>query len=756
MTKELLTQLNEQQRQAVTHTDGPLLIIAGAGSGKTRVITYRVAYLLSLAVPSWNILAVTFTNKAAEEMRVRVNTLLRSLTESQQQSSPLISTFHSFCVRVLRQDIHRLGYQRTFNIYDEGDSLRLIKQCGRELGLDEKKHRAKEILSVIDKAKDDLLDYESYQIYASASHTPFRLLVGDIYKRYQQKLKENNALDFGDLIMLTVQLWQAHPEVLQQYQERFKYIMIDEYQDTNHAQYILAKMLAAKYQNICAVGDEDQSIYMFRGADIRNILDFEKDYQKCTVIKLEQNYRSTQNILDTAHRVIENNKYRKEKKLWTENKRGEEVASFEFANEIEEASFVARNCQNLLQTGTRSSGLAVFYRTNAQSRVLEDAFRRFGLKYAVIGGMRFYERREVKDILAYLRALMNPADSLNLKRIINIPNRGIGDKTIEIIGNFAAEHGFSFYDALGSGENIQLLSERAKKSIQIFLAQLRRWREESVYLALGEITAKIIQESRYIEELRDGTAEAEERIGNVRELLSAVKEFEEQAEKNGLEEYLEQVALVSDLDSWKEEKNYITLMTLHLAKGLEFDTVFMTGMEEGILPHVNSLMAEVELEEERRICYVGMTRAQRRLILTCAAERRVNGVKRWNIPSRFMTEGGLVKGEEQMSDTRCQIPDRNQAKQITDNRWPMTDKSQTKQMPDTRYQMTDKSDERGKNWSTIDASGFRRKERILHEVFGEGVIIEVSGTGEDQKVVVDFVCGGRKKLLVKAANLRKL
>lgn len=733
MTKELLTQLNEQQRQAVTHTDGPLLIIAGAGSGKTRVITYRAAYLLSLGIPGWNILAVTFTNKAAEEMRVRVNTLLRSLTGPQQQSTPLISTFHSFCVRVLRQDIQRLGYQRTFNIYDEDDSLRLIKQCGRELGLDEKKHRPKEILSVIDKAKDDLLDFESYQIYASASHTPFRLLVGDIYKRYQQKLKENNALDFGDLIMLTVQLWQTHPEVLSRYQERFHYIMIDEYQDTNHAQYILTKMLAVKYHNICVVGDEDQSIYMFRGADIRNILDFEKDYQSCTIIKLEQNYRSTQNILATAHRVIENNKYRKRKKLWTQNKRGEEVAFFEFANEIEEASFVAGNCQNLLQDGTSLRGLAVFYRTNAQSRVLEDAFRRLGLKYAVVGGMRFYERREVKDILAYLRALVNPADSLNLKRIINVPNRGIGDKTIEIIENFAAEHGLSFYDTLGSGEKIQLLSERAKNNIRVFLAQLRHWREEIAHLSLGEITAKIIQESRYIEELRDGTAEAEERIGNVRELISAVKEFEEQSEEKGLEAYLEQVALVSNLDSWKEDKNYITLMTLHLAKGLEFDTVFMTGMEEGILPHVNSLLAEVELEEERRICYVGMTRAQQRLILTCAAERRVNGVRRWNIPSRFMTEGELVKGEEQVRDDRYQ----------------MTDKNRTKQM-------TERNDGVGENQLAVEVSGYKRKERIAHEVFGEGIIIDVSGTGENQKVVVDFVSSGRKKLLAKLANLKKI
>lgn len=724
----LLQQLNEQQQKAVTHTDGPMLIIAGAGSGKTRVITYRIAYLLSLGIPSWNILAVTFTNKAAEEMRVRIHSLL-SVVQKEQQTPPLVCTFHSFCVRVLRQDIHRLGYQRSFVIYDEDDSLKLIKQCLKELAINEKEQRPKEVLSLIDKAKDKLLDFESYQIYASASQTPSRLMIGEVYKRYQQKLKENNALDFGDLIMLTVHLWQGHPEVLAAYQKRFQYIMIDEYQDTNHAQYVLTKMLGAYHQNICVVGDEDQSIYMFRGADIRNILDFEKDYKQCTVIKLEQNYRSTQNILDAAHKVIENNKYRKEKKVWTENSRGEKVVFCQFANEVDEAAFIARGCDRFLAEGGQLKDLAIFYRTNAQSRVLEDAFRRSGLKYAVIGGMRFYERKEVKDILSYLRVLVNPADSLNVKRIINVPNRGIGDKTVEIVENFAAEHGLGLYDALGRVASLPV-TERAKNSIQLFIALIQRWREESAHLTLSEVVAKVIQESRYIEALRDGTMEAEERAGNVRELLSAVKEFEEQTGQSTLEAYLEQVALISDLDSMKENKDYITLMTLHLAKGLEFDTVFVSGLEEGILPHVNSLMAEIELEEERRLCYVGMTRAKKQLILTGAAERRVNGVRRWNVPSRFIMESGV----EEIGQT----PHRSY--QAAQNYEPVEVTSSQENIPD----------------NMIEESFLKKNDTIVHEVFGEGTILEVSGVGEEQKVVVDFAFNGRKKLLVKLANLKKI
>ena len=727
MLNKLLSQLNPMQQEAVKHIDGPLLIIAGAGSGKTRVITYRMAYLLANNVPGWNILAVTFTNKAAEEMRIRVDKLLKEIFPGKHTAMPLLSTFHSFCVRVLRQDIEQLGYKRSFVIYDEDDSLSLIKQCLRELGLDDKKTKPKEVLYIIDKAKDDLLDAESYQIYANASHNDVRQAVAEIYRRYQKKLKDNNALDFGDLIMLTVHLWQAFPEVLQRYQERFRYVMVDEYQDTNHAQYILTKMLTHKYQNLCVVGDEDQSIYMFRGADIRNILDFEKDNKNCQVIKLEQNYRSTKYILETAQKVITNNKYRKSKELWTDNKKGDPVNFYEVANEVEEASFIAGSIGKLAREDVLPREIAVFYRTNAQSRVFEDALRRERLPYMIVGGMRFYERKEVKDILSYLRVMVNPQDSVNLKRIINVPNRGIGKTSLEVIEKFAEKHEITLTETLQRLDLIEGLQDRAKKNLLGFLQQINNWRDARVNLSASEIATKIIDESFYIKELETDPQEASDRIANVKELVSAIKEFEEQSEDKSLETYLEQVALISDLDTWKEEKNYITLMTLHLAKGLEFNYVFMAGLEEGLLPHMNSLATEIELEEERRLCYVGMTRAKQQLVITSAAERRVNGTRRWNIPSRFIAEAELVERqrEEQTADGRGQTAEDAQTKIESPVILPHSTK-------------------------------FRKHQRIEHEVFGEGRIIEVSGSGEDEKVIVDFNSGVRKKLLVKAANLRRL
>ncbi|MBI5555068.1 MAG: UvrD-helicase domain-containing protein [Elusimicrobia bacterium] len=716
---KLLEHLNPKQQEAVEHIAGPLLIIAGAGSGKTRVITYRLVYLLANNVPGWNILAVTFTNKAAEEMRVRVDKLLREIFPGTYTAPPLLSTFHSFCVRVLRQDIEQIGFKRGFVIYDENDSLSLIKQCLRELNLDEKKTRPKEALYIIDKAKDDLLDAESYQIYAHTSHNDVRQIAAEIYRRYQKKLKDNNALDFGDLIMLTVHLWRSCPEVLQRYQERFRYVLVDEYQDTNHAQYILTKMLTQKFQNICVVGDEDQSIYMFRGADIRNILDFEKDNKNCKVIKLEQNYRSTRHILETAQKVISHNKDRKSKELWTANKKGDPVDFYEVVNEIEEASFVAGSIRRLVKEDVRPLEIAVFYRTNAQSRVMEDALRREQLPYMVIGGMRFYERREVKDILAYLRVLVNPQDSVHLKRIINVPNRGIGKTSLEMIEKYAAEQEIGLPEALQQLDLIAGLQDRAKKNLRGFRQQLQNWSAARINLSTSELAAKIIEESHYIKELEADPQEASERIANVKELISAIKEFEEQSKDKSLETYLEQVALISDLDSWQQEKNYVTLMTLHLAKGLEFNYVFMTGLEEGLLPHANSLATQIEREEERRLCYVGMTRAKRRLVITSAAERRVNGVRRWNIPSRFIAEAELIEREIE--------------KPFVEN---------TEMTPEARHQ--------------IPESGFKKNQRIGHEVFGAGRIIEVSGSGEDQKIIVDFNSGVRKKLLVKAANLKVL
>jgi DNA helicase-2/ATP-dependent DNA helicase PcrA len=503
--------------------------------------------------------------------------------------------------------------------------------------------------------------------------------------------------------------------------------MVDEYQDTNHAQYILTKMLTHKYQNLCVVGDEDQSIYMFRGADIRNILDFEKDNKNCRVIKLEQNYRSTKYILETAQKVITNNKYRKSKELWTDNQKGDPVNFYEVANEVEEAGFIAGSIGKLVREDVLPREIAVFYRTNAQSRVFEDALRRERLHYMIVGGMRFYERKEVKDILSYLRVMVNPQDSVNLKRIINVPNRGIGKTSMEVIEKFAEKHEITLTEALQRVDLIEELQDRARKNLRGFLQQLSNWREARVSLSASEIATKIIDESFYIKELEADPQEASDRIANVKELVSAIKEFEEQSEDTSLETYLEQVALISDLDTWKEEKNYITLMTLHLAKGLEFNYVFMAGLEEGLLPHMNSLATEIELEEERRLCYVGMTRAKQQLVITSAAERRVNGTRRWNIPSRFIAEAELVEKpiQEPMVDNKWKIEGNTQA--VIEN--PVILPQNTK---------------------------FRKHQRIEHEVFGEGRIIEVSGSGEDEKVIVDFNSGVRKKLLVKAANLRKL
>ncbi len=705
---DVFKDLNSKQEEAVKNIYGPLLVLAGAGSGKTRVITHRVAYMIDQGIAPLNILAVTFTNKAAREMSSRVIKLL----DEDVYRCPYMGTFHALCVRILRQDIDKIGKNRNFVIYDEVDQRSVIKECMKELDIDEKKYRPNILAASINKAKDDIIDFESYQIYAQAGNDVYRQMVGEIFGLYQKKLERNNALDFGDLLALTISLWKQNPDVLEKWQDRFLYIMVDEYQDTNHAQYILMRLLAQKHKNICVVGDEDQSIYSWRGADVKNILDFEKDYKNVKIVRLEENYRSTKKILETAHNVISNNICRKEKRLWTNNEDGLPVIFKQLSNENTEADYVAYTIRDLLCNENYSSNdIAVFYRTNAQSRVLESALRKQNLNYTIIGNVRFYERKEIKDIIGYLYLISNPSDSIHLKRIINVPSRGLGRVSLEHISRFAKDKKYTLSESLNYIEHIEGLQPRIRKSMSEFTALIENLRHQKNEISPSDLTVKVIEETGYLAQLQEeNTLEAESKIENIKELVSAIKEFEEYSDDTSLETFLEQVSLISDIDTY-EQGEQISLMTLHVAKGLEFKTVFIVGIEEGLLPHVNSSIEGKELEEERRLCYVGMTRAKQRLYLTCASERRLFGNWSWNMPSRFINEAGLVIDSGKICD------------------------------------------EKG---SDKPARSFSVGEIVRHSQFGEGKILDASGSGDDVKIVVLFNDGQWKKLLVKYANLEKV
>jgi len=718
----ILNDLNPPQREAVEHIQGPLLILAGAGSGKTRVITYRMAYLIEMGISPWNILAVTFTNKAAGEMRERVDRLAGS-----KGRSVWISTFHSFAARLLREEIDKIGGNRHFAIYDEIDQLNLIKECMKELDIDEKRFKVTVAAGLINRAKDNLVDADSFAIYAQASGDLFRKTVADIYQLHQKKLKDNSALDFGDLLMEAVRLFRERKEVLEKYQERFQYIMVDEYQDTNHAQYLLTKLLASKHKNICVVGDDDQSIYSFRGADLRNILHFEKDYEDVKVMKLEQNYRSTKNILNMAWKVVRNNMYRKEKKLWTNREDGMPVEYAQLNNEIDEANLVAEEMIRLMEEGHNLRDLAVFYRTNAQSRVLEDAFRKAKINYAIVGGVRFYERKEIKDILAYLKAIVNPLDSLNLKRILNVPHRGVGKRTLHYLEQYGYTYHKSLFETLGKVGEIKAVPARLSSSLVDFINLIGELREKSRSLKAKELTRLVIEATGYLSELAsEDTPEARSRIENIKELVSAVGEFEEQSEDKTIEAFLEQVSLITDIDTWDEGKDAATLMTLHLAKGLEFPVVFITGLEEGLFPHADALYDQTEMEEERRLCYVGMTRAKERLYLTSANQRRLYGQWRWNGPSRFVAEAGLSLERRGLLEVQVS-PENGDSKVIQ-----------------TSFSGGAQADE----WQV--------GAWVRHEEFGLGKILERSGSGDDTRIIVVFENGQWKKLLVKYAPIERI
>jgi DNA helicase-2/ATP-dependent DNA helicase PcrA len=721
----LLEGLNPSQRHAVAATDGPVLVVAGAGSGKTRVLTHRIAYLVrDLGVSPYSILAITFTNKAANEMKERVADLVGRVADGMW-----VSTFHSACVRILRREAPRLGYRSSFSIYDDADSVRLVTMCIRDLDLDPKQFPPRVIRAAISNAKNELIDYETYGANGEGF---YHAKVSDVFRLYQQRLVEASAVDFDDILVLTVDIFRAFPEVLKQYQQRFQYLLVDEYQDTNHAQYMLVKLLAAAHRNVFVVGDADQSVYAFRGADMRNILDFENDYDDATIVLLEQNYRSTQTILDAANAVIRHNESRKPKRLWTDEGAGELIATYEARDEQDEAAFIADRIRGLESDGTALSDVAVFYRTNAQSRVIEEVFVRHGVPYQVVGGLKYYDRREVKDAIAYLRGVVNPDDQVALKRIINVPKRAIGDTSVAHVDRFAESEGIGFLEALRRVDENPRLTSRAQRSIQEFVALLDHLGERAADGPAAAIQA-VLDETGYLDMIRsDRSIEAMGREENLRELASAVAEFEEVgpasmgpaewAELDAMEKlglFLEAISLVADIDAW-EDRDQVTLMTLHNAKGLEFPVVFISGMEDGVFPHMRSLGNKTELEEERRLCYVGITRAEQRLHLTRAWSRNLWGQSQYNGPSRFLSE----------------IPEHL----ITSVKRPRHSDHQP--VPASRV--------------AVGGDEIAAGDRVRHTHWGDGVVVAVVGRGEAAEATVEFQGMGEKRLLLAWAPLEKV
>ncbi|AGC69464.1 ATP-dependent DNA helicase PcrA [Thermoclostridium stercorarium subsp. stercorarium DSM 8532] len=730
----LIQGLNPQQKEAVLHTEGPLLVLAGAGSGKTRVLTHRIAYLIEeKGVSPYNILAITFTNKAAGEMKERLEKLIGT-----KALDVWAGTFHSCCVRILRREIERIGFGRNFVIYDTSDQETLMKDCISQLQYNEKLFPPKMVLAEIGRAKDELIDPEKYAIMAGSD---FRLSkIARLYELYQKKLKANNALDFDDIIMYTLKIFDDFPEVLEYYQNKFKYILVDEYQDTNTAQYVLVSMLAQKHRNVCVVGDDDQSIYGWRGANIRNILEFEKDFKGCRVIKLEQNYRSTANILNAANNVIKNNFGRKPKTLWTENGEGDKVRVYEALDEKEEAYFVANQIKSEVRKGRRSyRDFAVLYRINAQSRVFEDAFMKNGVPYKIIGGHKFYDRKEIKDIIAYLKVIQNPHDDISLKRIINVPKRGIGKATIDKAEQLAITHGVSIYSVIVQPENFPELARAAEK-LKSFTDTLARFRTMLSYMDLVEWIRMLVEESGIIRELEaEGTEEAKSRIENIREFQSVAVEFVNNSEETNptVEDFLAQISLVSDVDDLNEEDDRVVLMTMHSAKGLEFPVVFLTGMEEGLFPGMRSFGSESEMEEERRLCYVGITRAKENLYLTYAKTRMLFGNTTYTRPSRFIDE---IPPE--LLDYAENRPF-NDGISVLNNRLIGAETWKQRTASFSQAQETDPCD--------IEVGA-----RVIHKKFGEGTVIKKEREGSDYKLEIIFDEYGLKRMMASFAKLKLL
>lgn len=749
LSDKLLNGLNPEQQSAVKATDGPLLLMAGAGSGKTRVLTHRIAYLIvEKRVNPYNILAITFTNKAAREMKERIGKMMGGAAEE-----IWISTFHSMCVRILRRDIDRMGFNRNFTILDTTDQQSVIKGILKDKNLDPKKFDPRAILGSISSAKNELVDPEEYSKTAGGY---FEQTVSEVYTEYQKRLRKNQALDFDDLIMMTIQLFQRVPEVLEFYQRKFQYIHVDEYQDTNRAQYLLVKLLANRFRNLCVVGDSDQSIYRWRGADIANILSFEKDYPNAAVILLEQNYRSTKRILLAANKVIENNMNRKAKNLWTENPEGNKLVYYRADSEQGEAQFVAGKIKELTRNGGyKFSDIAILYRTNAQSRVMEEVLLKSNIEYSIVGGIKFYDRKEIKDMLAYLRLISNPDDDISLQRVINVPKRGIGSSSVDKMANFAAQHDISIFQALDSVELLGL-SPKITKAAREFRDLIRNYTQQQEFLSVTELVEEILEKSGYREMLKaEKSLEAQSRLENLDELLSVTKNFEESNDDKSLVAFLTDLALVADIDSMDEDgekADSIVLMTLHSAKGLEFPVVFLIGMEEGVFPHSRSLMEEAEMEEERRLAYVGITRAEQTLFLTNAQMRTLFGRTNMNPASRFISEipEDLIEGVEQEKRMNTPFGSRGTSLGRTGSSFGSGGSSFTAsaaRKPVMRpVAATTGADELG--WKVGD--------KAEHGKWGIGTVVSVKGQGEGTELDIAFPSPtGIKRLLAKFAPIKK-
>ena len=765
----LLDALNEPQRQAVMATDGPLLILAGAGSGKTRVLTHRTAYLIEeCGVNPYNIMAITFTNKAAGEMRERIDQMVGYGSES-----IWVCTFHSTCVRILRRYIDRLGFGTNFTIYDSDDQKTLMKDICKRLEIDTKMYKEKMFLSAISSAKDELIDPIEYETRAAGDYVKRKQ--AQVYREYQQALKQNNALDFDDLIMKTVELFKLDKEVLASYQDRFRYIMVDEYQDTNTAQFELIRLLALKYQNLCVVGDDDQSIYKFRGANIYNILNFEHHFPDATVIKLEQNYRSTQNILDAANAVITNNQGRKEKRLWTDNGAGDKITFEQLDTAAEEADFVARDIARRVRKGEyQYKDCAILYRTNAQSRLFEERFITANIPYKIFGGVNFYARKEVKDLLAYLKTIDNGQDDLAVRRIINIPKRGIGAASINKVALYAQEQEISFYDALCVAEQVPGLGKAAAK-IRPFVLFIQSMKAKAKLLSVADLLQEVIETTGYVRELEaEGTDEAEARIENIDELISKAVDYAEGEEAPTLNGFLENVALVADIDSFDENSDYVVLMTLHSAKGLEFPNVYLAGLEDGLFPSYMSITSDnsqAEIEEERRLAYVGITRAKKNLTITSARVRMVRGQTQYGKVSRFVREipTELLSGkiyepktkEEPIEQSTFQkarkafrtVPSyggSGYGKEVGEG-YGSTFRSSKATKP--VYTKVENQRDFG---SAGGALSYQVGDRVRHIKFGDGEVMAIVSGGRDYEVTVDFDKVGTKKMFASFAKLKKI
>ena len=756
--QNLIEGLNDKQKEAVLATEGPCLVIAGAGSGKTKVLTHKIAYLISEKnVKPYNILAITFTNKAASEMKQRVEKIVGDVAQEMW-----MGTFHSICVRILRRFIDRIGFDTSFLIFDTSDQKTVVKECLKALNIDDKTFSDRSVLSEISNAKNEMLTPKAYQAKYAGEFRKEK--IGQVYELYQKRLRENNAIDFDDIINYTIDILSENPDVLQYYTEKFKYVLVDEYQDTNKAQFTLVTILASRYGNITVVGDNDQGIYSFRGADISNILNFEKDFPGTKIIKLEQNYRCTGNILKAANAVIKHNENKYEKKLWTENEEGSLPCLYQAEDEYDEANYVVKQIEHLkTEEYLKPKDFVILYRMNAQSRAIEDILRRENIPYKIVGGLKFYERKEIKDTIAYLRLIHNTSDNLSLKRIINEPKRGIGKTSLDKIQEISDRTGTSMYEIIKHAEEFDL--NRVKANADEFINLIEELRLKKQELSISELLKEVLNKSGYTRALElENTVEAETRMQNLEEFLTVAIEFEEESADNTLPEFLESITLSSDVDEMQDEDNTVTLMTLHSAKGLEFPVVFLVGMEEGIFPGYKSIGEPKELEEERRLFYVGITRAKQFLHLTCAKHRTIFGSTSYNAVSRFIKEipdnllDGVVNNdqEEKFNDMSYNWEyGKTSAGKVTTYKFDEA-KNEIKQKSTYQFRTAESflsSLSQKQANSGVDITKYKEGMRIYHKKFGEGIIQKIEAEGDDYKLDIQFDKSGHKRLMAKFANL---